>query len=58
MAISLILPFAAYLPAERLGISGVMASVTAGLYLGRQSARVFSSQTRVLGASAWQIVIF
>lgn len=58
VAISLILPFAAYLPAEHLGISGVTASVTAGLYLGRQSARVLSSATRVLGASTWQIVIF
>ena len=58
VAISLILPFLAYLPAERLGVSGVLAAVTAGLYLGRQSPRVLSSETRLLGEHAWQIVIF
>ena len=58
VAISLIVPFAAYLPAEHLGVSGVLASVTAGLYLGRQAPKVLSSSTRVLGTSAWQIVTF
>ena len=32
--------------------------MTAGLYLGRQSPRVLSSETRLLGEHAWQIVIF
>ena len=58
VAISLVLPFAAYLPAEHMGVSGVLASVTAGLYLGRRAPRVLSSETRVLGTAAWQIVIF
>ena len=34
ITVSLLTPFAAYLPAERMGISGVLAVVTAGLYLG------------------------
>jgi CPA1 family monovalent cation:H+ antiporter len=31
----LILPFAAYLPADKLGASGVLAVVATGLYFGR-----------------------
>jgi CPA1 family monovalent cation:H+ antiporter len=33
---SLVMPFAAYFPAEHLGVSGVLAAVTAGLLIGRQ----------------------
>ena len=58
VAISLAIPYVAFLPAEQLGLSGVLAAVAAGLYLGRQSARVFSSNTRLLGGGAWQIVTF
>ena len=34
VTLSLLIPYAVYLPAERLGASGVIAAVTAGLYLG------------------------
>ncbi len=56
--VSLIAPFAAYLPAERLGVSGVLACVTAGLMLGRGAARVLTSQSRVSAGSVWEMVIF
>jgi CPA1 family monovalent cation:H+ antiporter len=56
--VSLIAPFAAYLPAERLGVSGVLATVTAGLMLGRSSAHVLTSQSRVFAGSVWEMVIF
>lgn len=56
--ITLIGPFAAYLPAEILGVSGVLAAVSAGLLLGARAARVMSSDTRVLGVGAWQVAIF
>jgi len=36
ITISLLTPYAAFLPAELLGASGVIATVTAGLYLGRR----------------------
>jgi CPA1 family monovalent cation:H+ antiporter len=58
IAISFLVPFAAYLPAERLGLSGVVAAVVAGLYVGRRSSRVLGSDTRILGSAAWEIVIF
>ena len=56
--ISLIVPFTAYLPAERLGVSGVLATVTAGLVLGYRASRVMRSDTRLLGKSTWKMVIF
>src|SRR5207244_2321256 len=37
ITVSLITPYAAYLPAELFGVSGVLAAVTAGLYIGRRS---------------------
>jgi len=56
--VSLLVPFAAYLPAESLGVSGVMATVAAGLLFGARSARVMGSNTRLLGTSTWKMVIF
>ena len=56
--VSLLIPFAAYLPAETLGVSGVMATVAAGLLVGSRAARVMSSDTRLLGTSTWKMVIF
>lgn len=56
--ITLIAPFAAYLPAELLHVSGVLAAVTAGLIVGWRAPRIMSSETRILGAGAWQILIF
>ena len=36
--LSLLTPFAAYLSADKIGVSGVLAVVTAGLYLGWRAA--------------------
>ena len=40
--VALLTPFAAYLPADLGGASGVLAAVAAGLYVGRQSAVAIS----------------
>ena len=56
--ISLLIPFAAYLPAEELGVSGVLATVAAGLFVGLRAPRVMRSDTRLLGTSTWKMVIF
>lgn len=58
VAITLVLPYAAYLPADQLGLSGVLAAVAAGLVVGRRSALISSPDTRVLGLSTWQMVTF
>jgi len=56
--VSLLAPFAAYLPAEALGVSGVLAAVVAGLIAGRRAARVLSPTARLMGRGVWDIVIF
>lgn len=56
--LSLLIPFAAYLPAEVIGVSGVLATVAAGLLIGYRSPHVMGSNTRLLGTSTWKMVIF
>jgi len=55
---SLLTPFAAYLLAERLQVSGVLAVVTAGLYLGWRAPQILSFQTRLRGGPVWDMVEF
>jgi CPA1 family monovalent cation:H+ antiporter len=56
--VSLLAPFAAFLPAEALHVSGVLAAVTAGLLHGWRAPRTMSSRTRVQGFGTWQTTIF
>jgi monovalent cation/hydrogen antiporter len=56
--VSLLTPFAAFIPAEELGFSGVLAVVTAGLLVGYRAPHILRSSARVLGASVWQMLIF
>lgn len=58
ITVSLLTPFAAYLAAERLGVSGVLAVVTAGLYLGRRMPELLTFQTRLQGGPVWEMVEF
>jgi CPA1 family monovalent cation:H+ antiporter len=57
VTITLLAPFVAYLPAEALGVSGVLATVLAGVYA-RRAERNASSDARVVAAGAWQMVLF
>jgi monovalent cation/hydrogen antiporter len=56
--ISLLVPFAAYLPAEELGLSGVLAAVAAGLVVGSRFATILGPNSRVLWQSTWKMVGF
>jgi CPA1 family monovalent cation:H+ antiporter len=58
ISVTLLAPFVAYLPAEVLNVSGVLAVVTAGLYVGRQSHRIFSAQTRLQADAVWDMLVF
>jgi len=58
ITISLFTGYAAYLPAEELGLSGVVAAVTVGLYMGSRTSRVTNAQVRMQGFSMWQILVF
>jgi len=56
--VSLLGPFIAWIAAESIEVSGVLAVVTAGLVLGQAAPRVMSSDSRVLGSGVWQMMIF
>jgi len=58
ITVSLLTPYAAYLPAELIGGSGILAAVTAGLYLGRRSSRIMGSDTRLAGRAFWEMLVF
>jgi Na+/H+ antiporter len=51
-------PFVAYLGAESIHISGVLAVVVAGLYVSWNSSEVFSQQTRLQAYGSWNTVLF
>ena len=56
--ISLLTPFFAYLPAEWLGLSGVLSVVAIGLYFGRLGPRIVPAATRIQLESMWVMVQF
>lgn len=53
-AISFVVPFLAFIPAEELHASGVIAVVTAGLITGHQSARRLAAQDRISERTNWR----
>jgi len=57
-SISFAVPFLAFLPAQYLGASGVLAVVAAGLYSGHSSARRFSAQARTSERLNWRSIQF
>jgi monovalent cation/hydrogen antiporter len=58
ISITLLTPFVVYLCAEALHVSGVLAVMSAGLYLSRRSARFFSSTTRLQATAVWEMLVF
>jgi monovalent cation/hydrogen antiporter len=58
VVLTFLFPVAAYLPAEIFGLSGVLSTVAAGIYVGRNAPRSMSSSVRIAGTSAWQVLLF
>ncbi|MFB2582209.1 cation:proton antiporter [Herbiconiux sp. P15] len=57
-AISFVIPFLAYIPAEAIGASGVLSVVVAGLYTGHMGAKHFSASTRISERLNWRTIQF
>ena len=55
---SLLSGYAAYLPAEELGLSGVIAAVTTGLYMGWHTPQLTTPLMRLQGVAVWEILTF
>jgi Na+/H+ antiporter len=58
VAIGLVIPFAAYLPADRFGLSGVLAAVAAGLVIGSRLGTILTPGSRLLWLSTWKMIGF
>jgi Na+/H+ antiporter len=58
ITISLLTPYFAYLPAEALGVSAVLAAVTSGIWLGWRAPRLITSTTRIQLYSVWEVLTF
>jgi Na+/H+ antiporter len=57
-SISLVTPFAAYLVAEEIHVSGVLAVVVAGLIVGHDSPRFSSGPSRLQSTAVWRLIDF
>jgi monovalent cation/hydrogen antiporter len=58
ITLSVLTPFLAYWPPEHLGGSGVLATVTAGLYISWNGLRLISAATRLQGIFFWNFFIY
>jgi CPA1 family monovalent cation:H+ antiporter len=58
LTLAVITPFLAYWPPQHLGGSGVLATVTAGLYISWNGLRLISAATRLQGIFFWDFLIY
>jgi len=56
ITISLLTGYVAFIPAELMGVSAVLATVTAGIYLGWHTPELTNAQVRLQGLAVWEIV--
>ncbi len=54
LVLSILTPFAAYVPAENLHVSGVLAVVTAGVFIGSRSHEMAQADSRLRTLAFWQ----
>ncbi|MEU1628076.1 Na+/H+ antiporter [Streptomyces sp. NPDC020096] len=57
-ALGVLTPFATYLPAQALGVSGVLAVVTCGLILSQAGPKVIGAGARVQITAFWEVSTF
>jgi CPA1 family monovalent cation:H+ antiporter len=58
LTISLFSAYGAFVPADQLGVSGVLAVVTCGLVLGFRAPEIASPESRMQGFALWSILTF
>ncbi|MEJ5155195.1 sodium:proton antiporter [Gluconobacter wancherniae] len=58
ITLMLLLPWAAYIGGERLGVSGVITTVVAGLMLGWRQHEVFTADERLRSTAVWEVLVF
>src|SRR3954465_12118475 len=58
MAISVATAYFAYIPAQEIGVSGVVAAVTVGVYLGWRTPQLVAPSTRMQLFGVWEVLTF
>jgi monovalent cation/hydrogen antiporter len=58
IVLSILTPFIAYWPPQHLGGSGVLATVTAGLYVSWNGVFLISAATRLQGIFFWDVLVY
>jgi monovalent cation/hydrogen antiporter len=58
ITVSIVVPYVAYLGAEAVHASGVMAVIACGLYLSRKSSEFFSPTVRIQAWAVWDSLTF
>jgi monovalent cation/hydrogen antiporter len=56
VTISLLTGYAAFVPADAVGASGILATVAAGIYMGIRAPQILPARTRLQGSFVWDIV--
>jgi CPA1 family monovalent cation:H+ antiporter len=58
VVLSLAAGFIGYVPAEEIGVSGVLAAVFVGLIVGRSSTSISTAASRLRGYAFWEVFVF
>ncbi|MGH2978966.1 MAG: Na+/H+ antiporter [Solirubrobacterales bacterium] len=58
IAVSLMTAYLAYLPAVALDVSGVVAAVTVGIYMGWHTPELVTPTVRLQGFAVWEVLVF
>jgi monovalent cation/hydrogen antiporter len=58
ITISILSGYFAYLPAQAADVSGILAAVTVGIYMGWYTPELTTPQTRLQGIAVWEILFF
>jgi Na+/H+ antiporter len=58
ITISLFSGYAAFIPADAIGASGVLAAVTTGIYMGIRGPSIIDARTRLQGFFVWDLLDF
>jgi monovalent cation/hydrogen antiporter len=58
ITISLLSGYAAFVPADALGLSGVLAAVTCGIFVGIRGPRIIAPRVRLQSTYVWEVLDF
>ena len=58
VVISLAAGYIGYIPAEELGVSGILAAVVVGLMVGHRSSDLSTPASRLRGYAFWEVLVF